>query len=74
MTGGTMTYTVNGRQFLVAVVNGTGGNGAELVALAVPLPGAGGRGGRGGRGGDAAEPAAVVEALRPPLSRTTDIG
>ena len=36
MTGGTMTYTVNGRQFLVAVVNGTGGNGAELVALAIP--------------------------------------
>lgn len=50
MTGGTMTYTVNGRQFLVAVVNGTGGNGAELVGLAIGQPG-GGRGGRGGRGG-----------------------
>ena len=52
MTGGTMTYTVNGRQFIVAVVNGTQGNGAELVGLAMPQPGAGGRGGRGGgRGG-----------------------
>jgi quinoprotein glucose dehydrogenase len=53
MTGGTMTYTVAGRQFLVAVVNGTGGNGAELVALAVGQPGGagGGRGGRGGGGG-----------------------
>src|SRR5580658_656168 len=53
MTGGTMTYTVNGRQFLVAVVNGTGGNGAELVAVAVGQPGGagGGRGGRGGAGG-----------------------
>src|SRR5580658_404743 len=40
MTGGTITYTVNGRQFMVAVVNGTGGNGAELVAVAVgPPPG-----------------------------------
>ncbi len=52
MGGGTMTYLINGRQFLVAVVNGTGGNGAELVALAIPPAGAaGGRGGRGGRGG-----------------------
>ena len=50
MGGGTMTYLVNGRQFLVAVVNGTGGNGAELVALAVGQPGGAG-GGRGGRGG-----------------------
>ena len=49
MTGGTMTYTVNGRQFLVAVVNGTAGSGAELVGLAIAQPGAGG--GRGGRGG-----------------------
>jgi quinoprotein glucose dehydrogenase len=52
MSGGTMTYLVNGRQFMVAVVNGTGGNGAELVAVAVPQPGAGG--GRGGRGGGGA--------------------
>jgi quinoprotein glucose dehydrogenase len=52
MTGGTMTYSINGRQFLVAVVNGTAGSGAELVALSLPQPGAaGGRGGRGGRGG-----------------------
>ena len=51
MTGGTMTYTVNGRQFLVAVVNGTQGNGAELVGLAIPLPGSGRGRGRGGRGG-----------------------
>jgi quinoprotein glucose dehydrogenase len=51
MGGGSMTYLINGRQFLVAVVNGTGGNGAELVALAIPPPGAaGGRGGRGGGG------------------------
>ncbi len=49
MTGGTITYTVNGRQFLVAVVSGTAGSGAELVGLAVAQPGAGG--GRGGRGG-----------------------
>ena len=49
MTGGTMTYVVNGRQFLVAVVNGSAGNAAELVGLAVAQPGAGG--GRGGRGG-----------------------
>jgi len=50
--GPTMTYLVNGRQFLVAVVNGAQGNGAELVALAIGQPGApGGRGGRGGRGG-----------------------
>ena len=54
LTGGTMTYLVNGRQFLVAVVGGQQGGGAELVALALPSPGAaGGRGGRGGRGGGA---------------------
>jgi hypothetical protein len=47
-----MTYLVNGRQFMVAVVNGTQGGGAELVGLAVGQPAApGGRGGRGGRGG-----------------------
>lgn len=49
LTGGTMTYLVNGRQFLVAVVGGPQGSGAELVALALPQPGApSGRGGRGG--------------------------
>jgi len=52
VTGGTMTYTVNGRQFLVAVVGGQQGGGAELVGLALPVPGAAG-GGRGGRGGGA---------------------
>jgi hypothetical protein len=51
-----MTYLMGGRQFIVAVVNGAQGNGAELVGLAVGQPGAvgaGGRGGRGGRGGAA---------------------
>ena len=52
--GPTMTYLVNGKQFIVAVVNGTQGGGAELVGLAVGQPAApGGRGGRGGRGGAA---------------------
>ena len=50
LTGGTMTYTVNGRQFVVAVVGGQRGEGAELVALALPVPGAG-RGPGRGRGG-----------------------
>jgi len=36
LTGGTMTYLVNGRQFIVAVVGGQQGGGAELVALAIP--------------------------------------
>jgi quinoprotein glucose dehydrogenase len=53
LTGGTMTYTLNGRQFLVAVVGGQQGSGAELVALTLPLPG--GRGGRGGRGNAATQ-------------------
>jgi quinoprotein glucose dehydrogenase len=56
VTGGTMTYLVNGRQFLVAIVGGQRGEGAELVGLAVPRPGEGGRGGRGGRGGANQEP------------------
>jgi hypothetical protein len=51
LTGGTMTYLVNGRQFIVAVVGGQQGGGAELVGLALPVPGA--AGGRGGRGGGA---------------------
>ncbi|MEP7355525.1 MAG: PQQ-binding-like beta-propeller repeat protein [Acidobacteriota bacterium] len=56
MTGGTMTYAVNGRQFIVAVVGGVNGGAAELVGLAIPTAPAagGGRGGRGGRGGAAA--------------------
>jgi quinoprotein glucose dehydrogenase len=50
LTGGTMTYSINGRQFIVAVVAGQQGGGAELVALALPQPGQGqGRGGRGGQ-------------------------
>ncbi len=53
LTGGTMTYSINGRQFLVAVVGGQQGGGAELVGMALPVPGAAGRG-RGGRGGGAA--------------------
>jgi quinoprotein glucose dehydrogenase len=53
MSGGTMTYSINGRQFIVAVVNGNRGEGAELVALALPVPGEGRAGGRGGRGGAA---------------------
>jgi len=52
LTGGTMTYLANGRQFLVAVVGGRQGEGAELVGLALPQPGEGGRAGRGGRGGN----------------------
>jgi quinoprotein glucose dehydrogenase len=51
MTGGTMTYMLNGRQYLVAVVNGTGGEAAELVALALPPAGAQGKGGQGRGGG-----------------------
>ena len=51
VTGGTMTYSLGGRQFIVAVVGGQQGGGAELVAMALPQPGAaGGRGGRGGGG------------------------
>jgi hypothetical protein len=50
LSGGTMTYLMNGRQFVVAVVAGSQGAGAELVGLALPLPGGNGRGGRGGRG------------------------
>ena len=54
-----MTYMMNGRQFVVLAVRGSGGNaqtgapgfGAQLVAFALPQPAGGGRdGGRGGRG------------------------
>ncbi len=48
LSGGTMTYLVNGRQFILAVVAGAQGGGAELAALAIPTPSAG-RGGRGGQ-------------------------
>jgi quinoprotein glucose dehydrogenase len=51
VTGGPMTYSVGGRQFIVATVGG-GANGHEFVALAIPPAGGGGRGGAGGgRGG-----------------------
>ena len=36
VTGGPMTYSVDGRQFIVATVGGP--EGAELVGLAVPQP------------------------------------
>ncbi len=36
--GPTMTYLLNGKQFIVAVVNGAQGGGAELVGLAVGQP------------------------------------
>ena len=48
LSGGTMTYLVNGRQFVLAIVAGGRGEGAELVALSIPQPNAGG--GRAGRG------------------------
>ena len=41
---------MNGRQFLIAVVNGTGGQGAELVALALPAAGGQGKGGAKSKG------------------------
>ena len=55
-----MTYMLNGRQFIVLAVRGSGGNaqtgapgfGAQLVAFALPVPG-GRDGGRGGRGAPA---------------------
>jgi quinoprotein glucose dehydrogenase len=57
VTGGTMTYLANGRQFLVAVVGGRPGEGAELVGMALPQPGEdGSRGRRGGRGGNGNPP------------------
>jgi quinoprotein glucose dehydrogenase len=56
-----MTYMLNGRQFIVLAVRGSGGNaqtgapgfGAQLVAFALPVQSGrdGGRGGRGGAGG-----------------------
>jgi quinoprotein glucose dehydrogenase len=54
LTGGTMTYLLDGRQFIVAVVGGQQGAGAELVGLALPKPGGAGNG-RGGRGGPPAQ-------------------
>jgi quinoprotein glucose dehydrogenase len=37
-TGGPMTYLLNGRQFIVIAIGGR--EGAELVALSLPQPGA----------------------------------
>jgi quinoprotein glucose dehydrogenase len=48
LSGGTMTYLVNGRQIVLAVVAGSQGGGAELVALGLPVPGAATGRGRGG--------------------------
>ena len=48
VTGGPMTYMMNGRQFIVMAVAG-GRQGHEFVALAIPPAGAG-RGGRGAPG------------------------
>ncbi|HTM04490.1 MAG TPA: PQQ-binding-like beta-propeller repeat protein [Vicinamibacterales bacterium] len=45
-----MTYSINGRQFIVLGVRGTQGGGAQLVAFAIPKPAPPGGGGRG-RGG-----------------------
>jgi hypothetical protein len=46
-----MTYLHQGRQFIVVGVRGTAGQGAQLVAFAIPpAQPAGGRGGRGGGG------------------------
>jgi quinoprotein glucose dehydrogenase len=46
-----ITYVHQGRQFVVVGVRPGGGQGAQLVAFALPPPDGGGRGGRGGRGG-----------------------
>jgi quinoprotein glucose dehydrogenase len=45
-----MTYSHNGRQFIVVGARGTATTGAQLVAFAFPPPDTG-RGGRGGRAG-----------------------
>jgi quinoprotein glucose dehydrogenase len=51
-TGVPMTYVHQGRQFILLPVgaNAQAGTTAQLVALALPVPGGGARGGRGGRG------------------------
>jgi len=59
-TGVPMTYVHQGRQFILVAVgaNAQSGTTAQLVAYALPVPGARGGGGRGARGGGgaAAEP------------------
>jgi len=57
-----MTYMVNGRQFIIIGVRGNAatderaGQGAQLIAYALPPPAVEGRGGRGGRGAGAGQP------------------
>src|SRR5436190_4010915 len=59
-TGLPMTYTHQGRQFILVSVGAANGQGPQLVAFAAPAA-AGGGGGRGGRGGGgAAAPGAPV--------------
>jgi len=48
-----MTYSYNGRQFIVVAVNGAAGQAGQLVAFALPAPGGAG-GARGARGGGGA--------------------
>jgi quinoprotein glucose dehydrogenase len=50
-----MTYSVDGRQYIVMGVRGNANAGAQLVAFALPRPAPAGRGGRGGRAGGAAQ-------------------
>jgi quinoprotein glucose dehydrogenase len=72
-TGVPMTYVHQGRQFILVPVaaNAQTGTTAQLVAFALPVPGARGAGGRGGRGGGggaaaAAEPGAEPGEAQPP--------
>jgi quinoprotein glucose dehydrogenase len=58
-TGLPMTYVHQNRQFIVMAVGGQPAG--QLVAFALPVPGAGGRGGRGGRGGGAGGAGAAAE-------------
>ena len=48
-----MTYMHQNRQFVVVGVRGPTGQGAQLMAFALPREEPAGRGGRGGRGGAA---------------------
>ena len=60
-TGLPMTYTHQGRQFILVSVGAANGQGPQLVAFALPLPAPAGGGGRGGRGGGA--PGAAAPAV-----------
>ena len=61
-TGLPMTYTHQGRQFILVSVGAANGQGPQLVAYALPAPAPAG-GGRGGRGGGA--PAAAAPGAAP---------